>query len=101
MGILDSIIRIDNEVDTQTDLIAQIAESLEGKAAGSGGTGKLEQDKIIVEDITTNGSHTFYPDDGYTMAKVTVNINVPTGTTETWTFTMEDGSEVTKDVVVA
>ena len=25
----------------------------------------------------------------------------PGGTTETWTFTMEDGSEVTKDVVVA
>lgn len=25
----------------------------------------------------------------------------PGGTTETWVFTMEDGSEVTKDVVVA
>jgi 5-deoxy-D-glucuronate isomerase len=101
--------------------------------AGSGG--KPEQEKIVAEDITTNGAHTFYPDDGYTMSKVTVNVNVPdtpavveelnviengeytpgdgvdgfskvtvnvsAGTTETWTFTMEDGSEVTKDVVVA
>lgn len=58
MGLLDSVIRIDNEVDTHTELIDQIGEALEGKAS-------------------------------------------PGGTTETWTFTMEDGSEVTKDVVVA
>lgn len=58
MGLLDSIIRIDNEVDAQTELIAQIGTALEGKAAGG-------------------------------------------GTVETWTFIMEDGSEVTKDVVVA
>lgn len=64
------------EVGTQSDLIAQIQNALVGKAAGSGG-GKPEQDKIVAEDITTNGPHTFYPDDGYTMAKVTVNVNVP------------------------
>ena len=64
------------EVGTQSDLIAQIQNALVGKAAGSGG-GKPEQDKIVAEDITTNGPHTFYPDDGYTMSKVTVNVNVP------------------------
>ena len=119
------------EVGTQTDLIAQIQAALEGKAAG--GTGKPEQEKS--EEITENGKRTITPYEGYTLSKVTVNVevpdvpavveelnvtengtyepddgvdgfskvtvNVPPGTTETWTFTMEDGSTVTKDVVVA
>lgn len=87
------------EVGTQTDLIAQISEALESKAAG-GSAGKQEQEKTDIL-ITENGEHTVTPDDGYTLSKVTVNVNVSAGTTETWTFTMEDGSTVTKDVVVA
>lgn len=64
------------EVGTQTDLIAQIQAALEGKAAGgSGGSGKPEQEKTV--EITENGAHTVTPDDGYTMSKVTVNVNVP------------------------
>lgn len=44
-------------------------------------------------DITENGTHdvTEY---------ASVNVNVSTGTTEIWTFTMEDGTEITKEVVV-
>lgn len=64
------------EVGTQTDLIAQIQTALEGKAAGgSGGSGKPEQEKTV--DITENGAHTVAPDAGYTMSKVTVNVEVP------------------------
>jgi hypothetical protein len=48
-----------DEIGSQTDLIAQISAALEGKSSSG------------------------------------------TVTTETWTFTMEDGSTLTKDVVVA
>lgn len=121
------------EVNTQVDLIVQISAALEGKAASGGGSGLPTQEKT--KNVTENGTVEVVPDAGYTMSKVTVNVNVPdtpavveelnvtengeytpgdgvdgfsrvtvnvsAGTTETWTFTMEDGSEVTKDVVVA
>jgi hypothetical protein len=73
MGLLDSIIRIDNEVDTQTDLISQIGSALVGKAVGGGG--KPEQEKTV--EITENGIHEVTPDDGYTLSKVTMTVNVP------------------------
>ena len=76
MGLLDSIIRIDNEVDTQTDLIAQISEALDGKATPS--SGKPEQEKTL--NVTENDAYEVVPDSGYTLSKVTVNVNVPTGT---------------------
>lgn len=44
--------------------------------------------------ITTNGTH-----DVTNYASVLVNVSA--GTTETWTFTMEDGSTVTKEVIVS
>lgn len=86
------------EVGTQASLISQIQTALQGKAAG-GGSGLPTQEKT--ENVTVNGTVEVVPDAGYTLSKVTVNVNVSAGTTETWTFIMEDGSEVTKDVVVA
>lgn len=44
--------------------------------------------------VTENGT---YDVTNYSSAEV----NVSAGTTETWTFTMEDGTTVTKAVVVA
>lgn len=60
------------EVQTQTDLIYQIKTVLNGKAAG--GTGKPEQEKTA--NITENGEHEIVPDEGYTLSKVSVNVNV-------------------------
>ena len=45
------------------------------------------------KSITENGSHDV-------TAYASVNVNVSIGTTEIWTFTMEDGTEIQKEVVV-
>lgn len=79
----------DTEVQTQADLIAQIGAALEGK--GGSGSGIVPTGTI---QITTNGTHDVT---NYASAEVKVGA----GTTETWTFTMEDGSTVTKEVVIA
>lgn len=44
-------------------------------------------------EITENGTHdvTEY---------ASVNVNVSAGTTEVWTFTMDDGTEIQKEVVI-
>lgn len=74
MSVKTQIDRITGEVSTQSDLIAQIAAALEGKAAG--GSGLPAQEKTV--EITTNGTHEITPDDGYTLSKVTATANVPT-----------------------
>ena len=61
---------IANEVDSQTDIISQIKETLQGKAVG----GKQEQTKEL--NITENGSYTVEPDEGYTLSSVGVNVDV-------------------------
>lgn len=71
------------EVQTQTDLIYQIKMVLNGKAAG--GTGKPEQGKTA--NITENGEHEIVPDEGYTLSKVSVNVNVESSVDTT----IEDG----------
>lgn len=92
MSVQSQIDRINGTVSEQSGLIQQIKAALEGKA--SGGTEPIIEPLSVKE----NGTYTA-PDGVHGYSPVTVN--VPTGTTETWTFLMEDGSEVTKDVVVA
>lgn len=61
---------IENEVDSQTEIIAQIKSALQGKAVGN----KEEQVKTV--EITENGSYFIEPDEGYTLSGVDVNVDV-------------------------
>ncbi len=61
-------------------------------------TKKEEQPKSIT--ITENGIQTVTPDDDKVLSSVSITTNVSLGTTETWTFTMEDDTTITKEVVV-
>ena len=61
------------EVSEQAEMIQQLKSILQGKAEG--GTPTPTQEKTV--EITTNGPHEVTPDDGYVLAKVTANVNVP------------------------
>lgn len=66
---------ISEEITQQDSLIAQIKLALVGKAAGGGSEGLPTQEKTV--PITVNGTHEILPDDGFTLSKVTANVNVP------------------------
>lgn len=119
----------DAELNIQAQLISQIAQALEGKAIEGGGTGEVAlKDETFTENgtyqipggydgygevtvavpdeppklklgqkFTSNGAYQIPSGyDGFGA----VTVDVPTGTAETWTFTMENGSTVTKVVYV-
>lgn len=64
---------LESEMSEQDALIEQIKTALEGKAAGSAPL--TTQEKSV--DITENGVVEVTPDEGYTLSKVTANVNVP------------------------
>ena len=118
-----------NEVLTEQEaLINTLKETLQGKASGGGDT--PANPIIEPLSVTENGTYTAHNGvDGYSPVtvnvpvpdgyikpsgelevtengifdvtdKASVNVNVSIGTTEIWTFTMEDGTEIKKELVV-
>lgn len=78
MSIQTQIERISGEVVTQRDLISRIGIGLQGKVSGGGAT--PTQEKTV--SITENGTVEVVPDAGYTLSKVTANVNVLGGGAE-------------------
>lgn len=78
MSIQTQIERISGEVVTQHNLIDEILAGLKGKATlgeESGESTMPTQEKSIV--ITENGTSSVSPDDGYTLSRVDVMVDVP------------------------
>lgn len=124
MSVQSEITRISNEVSNQTELISQIQQALSGKAAGSGGIdtsdGTISAPDVLAGKVGYAGGVRIVgtmPDNGAVSASIngtgTTEYTIPKGyhngsgkvsfggTVETWTLEMEDGSTVTKQVVVS
>ena len=125
MSIQSEVSRISNEVSSQTDLILQIQQALSDKAAGSGGGIDTSDGTISAPDVLSGkvgyagGVRIvgMMPDNGAVNASIDgtgmTEYTIPkgyhngsgkvsfVGTIETWSFTMESGSIVTKRVVVS
>lgn len=77
LDAMANILNVENgnfmsNLETQDSLIEQIRTALQGKAAGS--PGLPTQEKTV--EITENGTVEVIPDEGYTLSKVTTNVNV-------------------------
>lgn len=125
MSVQSEIERISNEVFIQTELISQIQQALSGKAAGSGGgidtsDGTISASDVLAGKVGYAGGVRIVgtmPDNGAVNASIdgrgTTEYAIPEGyhngrgkvsfdgTVEIWTLEMEDGSTVTKQVVVS
>ena len=124
MSVQSEITRISNEVSNQTELISQIQQALSGKAAGSGGIdtsdGTISAPDVLAGKVGYAGGVRIVgtmPDNGAVSASIngtgTTEYTIPkgyhngsgkvsfSGTVETWTLEMEDGSTVTKQVVIS
>lgn len=71
--VVDGAFTLEEEMTEQDSLIAQIKTALLGKASG-GGSGLPMQEKTT--EVTENGVYEVLPDDGYTLSKATVTVNV-------------------------
>ena len=69
-AMAENVAQANETVDAQSVLISQIKTALQGKAI----SGKEEQTKSI--DITENGNYSLFPDEGYTLSGVDVNVDV-------------------------
>ena len=130
MSVQTQIDRITGAVSDQNALIQQIKTTLEGKAAGDGTANPTQEKNVEITEngavevlpddgyalskvtvnvnvpvpdgyiqpsgtlaITKNGTHDV-------TAFASAEVNVPTGTPEIWTLTLEDDSTVQKVVYV-
>ena len=124
MSVQSEVSRISNEVSSQTNLILQIQQALSDKAAGSGGIdtsdGTISAPDVLAGKVGYAGGVRIVgtmPDNGAVSASIngtgTTEYTIPkgyhngsgkvsfSGTVETWTLKMEDGSTVTKRVVIS
>lgn len=71
--VIDGAFTLEEEMTAQDALIDQIKTALRGKVSDGGGLPTQEK----TEEITENGTHEIIPDDGFTMSKVSVSVEVP------------------------
>lgn len=92
MAISEKLTKINEEVVTQEGLLEQIQTALAGKVSGASPEIETQEKEVI----PTTEIQEVVPDEGKLLSKVIVAA-IPT---ETWVFTLEDGSTVTKEVGV-
>ena len=83
---------LDNGITEQSELITQISEALVGKIVPPNSE-KIEQEKIINTQAYTDTSVVVEPDDGKTLSRVTVNIDVKEEQEKTITIT-SNGTQI-------